>query len=288
LDSAAVVLARTGSRAAVLRRSAPTRLPSASDDKVGGLRARSAASGSDRSCNFLRNDDHVLVVGVTEHGGHAFEVLLDHGADPDVLAFDQGYVVLRPLDASRAGSGELILRLLVRPVVDEPRPEVRRQDRDAGLVLGDDVRPAVRQRFAAYAVVTSSRGLLATEYSDRTAVTGRWGMPGGGLDDHEPPTSAVLREVAEETSQEIILGELIKVQTSHWVGRSPYGTIEDFHAVRLIYRASCPHPTEPVVLDEGGTTESAQWVPLESWRSVSWTQNWQLLLSDLLNESRAG
>ena len=107
-------------------------------------------------------------------------------------------------------------------------------------MLGDDIRPAVRQRFAAYAVVTSRQGLLATEYSGRTAVTGRWGMPGGGLDDHEPPTSAVLREVHEETSQEIILGELIKVQTSHWVGRSPYGSIEDFHAVRLIYRASCP------------------------------------------------
>jgi ADP-ribose pyrophosphatase YjhB (NUDIX family) len=109
-------------------------------------------------------------------------------------------------------------------------------------------------------------------------------MPGGGLDDHEPPTSAVLREVAEETSQEIILGELIKVQTSHWVGRSPYGTIEDFHAVRLIYRATCPHPNDPIVLDKGGTTESAQWVPLESWRSVSWTQNWQLLLTELLDQ----
>jgi ADP-ribose pyrophosphatase YjhB (NUDIX family) len=233
----------------------------------------------------LRNDDHVLVVGVTEHGGRAFEAFLDHGADPDVLAFDHGYAVVRPVDANRASSsGELILRLLVRPVVDEPRPEVRRQGRDAGLVLGDDVRPSVRQRFAAYAVVTSSRGLLATEYSGRTAVTGRWGMPGGGLDDHEPPTSAVLREVAEETSQQIVLGELIKVQTSHWVGRSPYGTIEDFHAVRLIYNATCPRPTDPVVLDTGGTTESAQWVPLDSWRSVSWTKNWQLLLSELLKD----
>jgi ADP-ribose pyrophosphatase YjhB (NUDIX family) len=232
----------------------------------------------------LRHDDQVLVIGVTEQGGDAFEVRLDHGADPDVLAFDRGYVVIRPLDANRTSSGDLILRLLVRPVRDEARPVVRRQGRDAGLVLSGKVRPVVRQRFAAYAVVTSSRGLLATEYSGRTAVTGRWGMPGGGLDDHEPPTSAVLREVAEETSQEIILGELIKVQTSHWVGRSPYGTIEDFHAVRLIYRASCPHPTDPVVLDQGGTTESAQWVPLESWRSVSWTQNWQLLLTELLDQ----
>ena len=224
------------------------------------------------------------MVGVTERGGHAFEVPLDHGADPDVLAYDRGYVVVRPLDANRASSGDLILRLLVRPVSDEPRPQVRRQGRDPGLVLGRHLQPTVRQRFAAYAVVTSSRGLLATEYSGRTAVTGRWGMPGGGLDDHEPPTSAVLREVHEETSQEIILGELIKVQTSHWVGRSPYGTVEDFHAVRLIYRASCPHPTDPVVLDQGGTTESARWVPLDSWRSVPWTQNWQFLLNGLLGE----
>jgi 8-oxo-dGTP pyrophosphatase MutT (NUDIX family) len=232
----------------------------------------------------LRHDDQVLVIGVTDQGGDAFEVRLDHGADPDVLAFDRGYVVIRPLDANRTSSGDLILRLLVRPARDEARPVVRRQGRDAGLVLSGKVRPVVRQRFAAYAVVTSSRGLLATEYSGRTAVTGRWGMPGGGLDEHDPPTSAVLREVAEETSQEIILGELIKVQTSHWVGRSPYGTIEDFHAVRLIYRATCPHPNDPVVLDQGGTTESAQWVPLESWRSVSWTQNWQLLLTELLDQ----
>jgi 8-oxo-dGTP pyrophosphatase MutT (NUDIX family) len=232
----------------------------------------------------LRNDDHVLVVGVTEDDAHAFEATLDHGADPDVLAFDRGYTIVHPIDATRASSGELILRLLVRPVVDERRPRVGRQGRDAGLVLGDGV-PTVRQRFAAYAVVISVRGLLATEYSGRTAVTGRWGMPGGGLDDHEPPTSAVLREVAEETSQEIILGELIRVQTSHWVGLSPYGTIEDFHAVRLIYRASCPHPTEPVVLDQGGTTESAQWVPLMTWRSVLWTQNWRVVLSELLEDS---
>lgn len=231
----------------------------------------------------MRHDDQVLVIGVTEQGGAAFEVRLDHGADPEVLAYDRGYVVIRPLDANRTSSGDLILRLLVRPVRDEARPVVRRQGRDAGLVLSGKVRPVVRQRFAAYAVVTSSRGLLATEYSGRTAVIGRWGMPGGGLDDHEPPTSAVLREVAEETSQEIILGELIKVQTSHWVGRSPHGTIEDFHAVRLIYRATCPHPTDPVVLDQGGTTESAQWVPLEFWRSVSWTQTWQLLLTELLD-----
>ena len=129
---------------------------------------------------------------------------------------------------------------------------------------------------------TSSRGLLATEYSDRTAVSGRWGMPGGGIDDGEQPRAAVLREVGEETDQQVELGDLVAVQTSHWVGRSPRGTLEDFQAVRLVYRATCPNPTEPRVLDLGGTTASCRWVPLVAWSSVSWTQNWDQLLRTLL------
>jgi hypothetical protein len=48
LGSADFVVARIGSRAAVLRRSESTRMSSASD-KVGGLPARSAASGSEQS-----------------------------------------------------------------------------------------------------------------------------------------------------------------------------------------------------------------------------------------------
>jgi hypothetical protein len=48
VESAAVVVARTGSRAAVLRRSESTRFSSTNDDKVGGLPARSTASGSEK------------------------------------------------------------------------------------------------------------------------------------------------------------------------------------------------------------------------------------------------
>jgi 8-oxo-dGTP pyrophosphatase MutT (NUDIX family) len=120
--------------------------------------------------------------------------------------------------------------------------------------------------------------LLATEFSARTAVPGRWGMPGGGIDDHEQPRDAVLREVAEETQQVVTLGGLVEVQTSHWVGRSPRDTVEDYHAVRLIYTATCPHPTPPVVADVGGTTESARWVPLDQWSALSWTVGWRQVL----------
>jgi 8-oxo-dGTP pyrophosphatase MutT (NUDIX family) len=215
-------------------------------------------------------------------GPPAFVALLAHGADPAVLAHEHGFVVVRPLSAVRDAAGELELRLQVRPVTDEPRPRTAGRGQDAGLAVPAGVQPEVRQRVAAYAVVTSSRGLLATEYSNQTAVSTRWGMPGGGIDEHEQPTDAVRREVLEETAQQVVLGDLVRVQTSHWLGRSPRGTIEDFQAVRLIYRARCPVPTEPRVLDVGGTTASARWQPLEAWSSLPWTHNWALVLGDLL------
>ncbi len=201
------------------------------------------------------------IVGIDDQDATRFSETLDHGGDPELVAYRQGYVVTAPVDAVRDGAGDIVLRIRVRAIADDPVPVVRSRGQDKGLVIGADTVPEIRQRFAAYAVVRSSRGVLATEYSARTAVDGRWGMPGGGIDDHEQPVDAVLREVAEETSQQIVLGDLVRVQTSHWIGRSPRDTIEDFHAVRLIYRAECPHPTTPVVIDRGGTTESARWVP---------------------------
>ena len=228
----------------------------------------------------------LLIVGVTKDGVTAFSTPLDHGSDPDTVVFDQGYKALRPLDAGWYGD-DRGLRLLVRPLAGDPRPDPMPPRHDAGLIIADDVVPVTRQRVAAYAVVLSAQGLLATEYSARTAVQGRWGMPGGGLDDHEAPTDCVRREVHEETAQQIVLGELTEVQTGHWIGRIPGGMIEDFHAVRLVYRATCPEPTEPVVLDHGGSTASARWVGLDSWTTLPWTANWMMILTELLPASES-
>lgn len=222
------------------------------------------------------------VRGIDGSGAERFAVPLPHGADPTVVAYEQGWVVERPVDAHRRADGELVLSFSVRPVGADPRPVQRPSGRDAGLVLAPGEEPVVRQRVAAYGVVLSERGLLATQYSDRTAVEGRWGMPGGGIDAGEEPVDAVIREVREETAQVVELGDLVTVQTSHWIGRSPSRHVEDFHAVRLVYEATCAHPGDPVVLDVGGTTAAARWVALSDWRSVSWTVNWRDALERLL------
>lgn len=224
----------------------------------------------------------MLVVGVDMSGTELYRVPLPHGADPAATSHDLGWVAEQPLDAHRGEAGDLVLRFAVRPVSGERRPSQRPPGRDPGLVVAADEQPTLRQRVAAYGIVLSDRGLLATQYSDRTAVDGRWGMPGGGIDGREEPAATVLREVHEETAQQVEPTELVAVQTSHWVGRNPTGHVEDFQAVRLIYRADCPVPSDPVVLDVGGTTADARWVPLTQWRSVTWTANWREALERLL------
>jgi len=232
----------------------------------------------------VSQDGLVEIVGLPPGGGTAvFRAVLGHGEDPAVLAYDRGFVITEPLAASRAGNGDLSVSFAVRPATDDLAPRRRDRGRDAALVLEPGVEPVVRQRLAAYAVIRSARGLLATEYSARTAVPGRWGMPGGGIDPGEEPAAAVLREVAEETSQRVTLRRLRAVQTSHWVGRSPRGVVEDFHAVRLVYLGDCAHPTDPVVADADGTTASARWVRQDRWRSLRWTANWREILAALLD-----
>lgn len=220
------------------------------------------------------------VVGVNGDGALAFTQRLGQGVDPRTVAFDLGYVADRPLEARRTATGDLDLLMSVRRVTTEARPVGAGRGRDPALRLTGSEQIEVRQRVAAYAIVTSNLGLLATEFSDRTSVPGRWGLPGGGIDEDEQPRDAVLREVTEETQQHITLGDLIEVQTSHWVGRSPRDTIEDYHAVRLVYAGTCAHPTTPVVLDVGGTTESARWVPLSRWSALAWTVGWRTILRD--------
>jgi ADP-ribose pyrophosphatase YjhB (NUDIX family) len=230
----------------------------------------------------------VVIVGQSGDGRRLTEFDLGHGDDPGAQLALRGLRTVRPLRA--AGSdGDLTVTMLVEPGTDRGNGASSDPARDAerrsptpnasGNGSGDG-RAVRRQRVAAYAWVESTRGILAAEFY-RPVPGGRWGLPGGGLDENEEPVDAVHREVMEETSQRIELGELVGVDSRHWVGRSPAGVLEDFHAVRLIYRARCPVPTDPVVIDVGGTTTAATWFPYESWQDQPWNTGWRDLLVSL-------
>jgi ADP-ribose pyrophosphatase YjhB (NUDIX family) len=122
--------------------------------------------------------------------------------------------------------------------------------------------PVVRQRLACYAVVVAEGSLLLTRLSPLTPSPGRWTLPGGGVDHGEHPIAAVVREVHEETGMDVEVTGLAEIGAEHFTGRSPRGVLEDFHAVRILVTAEPLRVKVPEVLDVGGSTDLAQWVPL--------------------------
>ena len=205
------------------------------------------------------SSERVMVRANAAGGRVVAEFVLGHGADPVRELARLGWS--RPLlrDAERDADGALLFTYTVTAAsavasVASPVPT------DPGLVLepGEEARPY--QRAAAYGVVTSERGVLLTELSALTSAPGRWTLPGGGLDPGEAPVAALHREVWEESGQEVEAVRLLEAHTSHWIGRAPSGRLEDFHAVRIVYAAWCPQPTDPVVHDVGGSTEAVRWV----------------------------
>jgi ADP-ribose pyrophosphatase YjhB (NUDIX family) len=122
--------------------------------------------------------------------------------------------------------------------------------------------PVVRLRLSAYAVLTWGDRVLLTRISPRGHHVGHWTLPGGGIDHGEAPRTAVAREAHEETGLEIEVGDLLDVHDTHFTGRAPDGTLEDFHGVYLIFDATTPTPQSPLRITEAdGTTDAVEWVP---------------------------
>jgi 8-oxo-dGTP pyrophosphatase MutT (NUDIX family) len=201
----------------------------------------------------------IRVVAVVEPARQVAEFVLAHGADPVRELGRQGWAAVRLAEASLGQDGALLLGYRVHPA--SPLPVMHRPvPSDPGLVVGEGEQAQPYQRAAAYAVVNGPPGVLLTQLSAATSAPGRWTLPGGGLDPGESPEQALHREVWEESGQVVSEVRLLDLQTSHWVGRAPSGRLEDFHAVRIVYAASCPSPTELVVHDVGGSTSAVSWV----------------------------
>ena len=211
----------------------------------------------------------IWVVGVDGSGALRIRERLPHGEDPSRVFARLGYRTGGPKSVVGQVSPHEIT--LSYEVTQAPGIHVEPElptPQDAGLETGADETPTVIQRLAVYAVVRSARGLLLAQNSARTNAPGTWGLAGGGVDAAELPEDALHREVWEETGQVVTVEGLAAVTTRHWVGRAPHGRLEDFHAVRVVYRASCAKPSDPVVHDANGTTSAAAWMSAQEIRNL--------------------
>ncbi|MBW8751782.1 MAG: NUDIX domain-containing protein [Propionibacteriales bacterium] len=120
--------------------------------------------------------------------------------------------------------------------------------------------PAKRQRLAVKALIRRGDQVLLARLSAQAVETGRWTLPGGGVDHGESPETALVREVAEEAGLTPTVRSLLGVHDAHLTGNAPDGRLEDFHAVNLVYDAVVPPDLEPEVREVDGTTDAVRWV----------------------------
>jgi 8-oxo-dGTP diphosphatase len=136
--------------------------------------------------------------------------------------------------------------------------------------MSADQGPPRRQRIAAYAVLLRGAGedreVLLTRMSGRTRIKGLWTLPGGGIDHGEDPRDAVRREVYEETGLHVEPDRVLDVHSTHFTGERADGLVEDYHGVHLIFGGKLlpgSEHVEPHVVEVDGSTDLAEWVPLD-------------------------
>ena len=124
--------------------------------------------------------------------------------------------------------------------------------------------PPMRQRVAAYGLLLRDDQILLARIAPHIRAQG-WALPGGGVDHGEHPRDAVRREIYEETGLHAEPGRILDVHSTHFTGARPDGVVEDYHGIGIIYEAELLPESigvEPYVVDVGGSTDLAAWVPL--------------------------
>jgi 8-oxo-dGTP diphosphatase len=152
----------------------------------------------------------------------------------------------------------------------------------------DDEQPVPSLRVAAYAVVAVDGRVLLTQMSDNTPIPGQWALPGGGLDHGEAPIDAVVREVHEETGHVLRDVHLADVGSHRFTARSPRGRLEDFQSIQVVYTAGVEEVLDPVVLDVGGSTAAAAWVPVNDLDHLAVSERTRGWLTQLLAHPTVG
>jgi len=117
----------------------------------------------------------------------------------------------------------------------------------------------VKLRVAAYAVVVESGQVLLPHWLEGP-ISG-WTLPGGGIDPGEDPADAVVREVEEETGYDVVVDELLGIDSLVIAAEDRLNPVEGtLHALRIVYRA---HVVGGELRDEAdGSTDTAAWFDL--------------------------
>lgn len=119
---------------------------------------------------------------------------------------------------------------------------------------------SVIERDCAYGLIRNEGDILFV----RSKSTGRYWLPGGGIDDGETPIEALKREIWEECGIDVIVGDMV-FSKEHYFYYEPFD--ETYFCKSIFYECTpknleisnnfMPNPDEK-------ETKDPEWVPVES------------------------
>ncbi|WP_457207751.1 NUDIX hydrolase [Nocardioides sp. P5_C9_2] len=119
-------------------------------------------------------------------------------------------------------------------------------------------------RLAAYAVIVDADRVLLAWWNGEGHGEPGWSLPGGGVDLPETAEQGMVREVREETGFHVEATGLLAVD-SHVLSPGERVTATDrwVRSLRIIHTARIVGGTLGT-LEVGGSTDHAEWVPIDS------------------------
>jgi 8-oxo-dGTP diphosphatase len=111
----------------------------------------------------------------------------------------------------------------------------------------------------AYALCLRAGRLLLARLSPGLTDSGRWTLPGGGLNWGEAPAAGALRELAEETGLEGTITGLAGVYSRAYL-RTPERPHRPVHHLGIVYTVETRG--DALRYEIGGSTDLCAWLPL--------------------------
>lgn len=122
-----------------------------------------------------------------------------------------------------------------------------------------------RIRVASYALcLDDADRILLCRIGPGEYETGRWTLPGGGLDFGEAPGPGALRELEEEAGLTGEITDIAGVDSRVYGPR--VGRPGELHAIRIIYRVQVIGGSLRDEVD--GSTDTCAWFPLDEARTL--------------------